>query len=60
MGDQPDSRSLPPQNSTTERREKNIHALSGIQTHDPSAQTAKNHALDLAATVIGVEEIFRS
>jgi hypothetical protein len=31
----------------------NIHALSGIRTHDPSIQTAKNHAPDRGATEIG-------
>jgi hypothetical protein len=37
---------------TTQHRKtrKNIHALSGIRTHDPSIQEAKTHALDLAAT----------
>jgi hypothetical protein len=31
----------------------NIHALTGILTHDPSNKMAKNHALDSAATWIG-------
>jgi hypothetical protein len=31
----------------------NIHALSGIQTHDPSNQPAKTHAADRKATVTG-------
>jgi hypothetical protein len=32
----------------------NIHALSGIRTHDPSNQPAKTHASDRTATVTGV------
>jgi hypothetical protein len=32
---------------------KNIHALNGIRTHDPSIQAAKTHSLDSMATVIG-------
>jgi hypothetical protein len=35
----------------TERRGQNIHALSGIRTHDPSNQPAKNLASDRTATV---------
>jgi hypothetical protein len=31
----------------------NIHALSGIRTHDPSNQPAKTHASDRTATVTG-------
>jgi hypothetical protein len=31
----------------------NIHASSGIPTHDPSNETAKSHALDRAATGTG-------
>jgi hypothetical protein len=31
----------------------NIHALSGIRTHDPSLQAAKSQALDRTTTVIG-------
>jgi hypothetical protein len=31
----------------------NIHALSGIRTHDPSNQPAKNHASNRTATVTG-------
>jgi predicted component of type VI protein secretion system len=40
---------------TTQHREtrKNIHALSGIRTHDPSNQPAKTHASDRTATVTG-------
>jgi hypothetical protein len=38
----------------TERQETNIHALSGIRTHDPSNQPAKIHASDRTATVTGV------
>jgi hypothetical protein len=37
---------------TTQHRKTrtNIHALSGIRTHDPSNQSAKTHASDLTAT----------
>jgi hypothetical protein len=35
------------------RREKNIHALSGIQTHGLSVQEIKAFASDRAATGIG-------
>jgi hypothetical protein len=40
---------------TTQHRKTrtNIHALSGIRTHDPSKQPAKTHASDRTATVIG-------
>jgi hypothetical protein len=31
----------------------NIHALSGIRTHDPSNQPAKTHTSDRTATVTG-------
>jgi hypothetical protein len=34
---------------------KNIHALSGIRTHDPNNQPAKTHASDRTATVTGCE-----
>jgi hypothetical protein len=49
----------PPKHRTTQTQNKriytpNIHALSGIRTHDPSVDRAKTfHALDRAATVIG-------
>jgi hypothetical protein len=33
---------------------KNAHALSGIQTPDPSIQSGKTHVLNSAATVIGL------
>jgi hypothetical protein len=36
----------------------NIHALSGIQTHDPSNQPAKTHASDRTATVAGSEALY--
>jgi hypothetical protein len=41
--------------STTQHRNTptNIHALSGIRTHDPSNQPAKTHASDRTATVTG-------
>jgi hypothetical protein len=32
----------------------NIHALSGIQTHDPRNQPVKTHASDRTATVTGI------
>jgi hypothetical protein len=38
---------------TTQHRKTNIHALSGIQTHDPSNQPAKTHASDRTATLTG-------
>jgi hypothetical protein len=40
---------------TTQHRKTrtNIHTLSGIRTHDPSNQPAKNHASDRTATVTG-------
>jgi hypothetical protein len=37
----------------TERQGTNIHALSGIRTHDPSNQPAKTHTSDHTATVTG-------
>jgi hypothetical protein len=41
---------------TTQHRKTrtNIHALSGIRTHDPSNQLAKTHASDRTATVTGI------
>jgi hypothetical protein len=41
--------------STTQHRKTwtNIHALSGIRTHDPSNQPAKTHASNLTTTVTG-------
>jgi hypothetical protein len=45
------------QNNTKHRinaHNTNIHALSGIRTHDPASQRAKTvHALDCAANVVG-------
>jgi predicted component of type VI protein secretion system len=40
---------------TTQHRKtrKNIHALSGIRTHDLSNQPVKTHASDRTATVTG-------
>jgi hypothetical protein len=40
---------------TTQHRNTrtHIHALSGIQTHDPSVRAIKTHAPDRAATVTG-------
>jgi hypothetical protein len=37
----------------TERQGTNIHALSGIQTHDPSNRPTKTHASDRTAAVTG-------
>jgi hypothetical protein len=34
----------------------NSHALSGIQTYDPSFQAAKTHAIHRAASVIDTDE----
>ena len=40
--------------STWQHSQKtDIHALSGIQTHDPSKRAAQTHALDRVATGIG-------
>jgi hypothetical protein len=41
---------------TTQHRKTrtNIHAFSGIRTHDPSNQPAKTHASDRTATVTGI------
>jgi hypothetical protein len=43
---------------TTQKRKTwtNIHALSGIQTHDPSNQPAKTHTSDCTAIVTGNSE----
>jgi hypothetical protein len=40
---------------TTQHRKTrtNIHALSGIRTHDPSNQPVETHASDRTATAIG-------
>jgi hypothetical protein len=52
MGDQPVARPLPTRDNTTQETQgTNIHALSGIRTHDPSNQPAKIHASDRTATV---------
>jgi hypothetical protein len=42
--------------STTQHRKTwtDIHALSGIRTHDPSNQPVKTHASDRTVTVTGV------
>jgi hypothetical protein len=47
----------PSQGRTTQHRKTwtNIHALSGIRTHDPSNQPANTHASDRTATVTGME-----
>jgi hypothetical protein len=37
----------------------NIHALSGIRTHDPSNQPAKTHASDHTDTVTGILKVYR-
>jgi hypothetical protein len=46
---------------TTQRRKMrtNIHALSGIRTHDPSNQPAKTHVSDRTATVIGIFQKYK-
>jgi hypothetical protein len=38
----------------------NIHALSGIRTHDPSNQPAKTHASDRTATVTGIRRPYNN
>jgi hypothetical protein len=41
--------------TNTEKSQTNIHAMSGIRTHDPSFEQMKIfHALDRAAIVIGI------
>jgi hypothetical protein len=47
---------------TTQHRKTrtNIHALSGIRTHDPSNQPAKSHASDSTATVTGADRLTNS
>jgi len=48
MGNQPDTRHLPTQDSTTQKNaDTPIHASSGIQTHDPSVQVVEG-SLDCA------------
>jgi hypothetical protein len=43
MGDQPFARPLPTQDNTnTEHTQTNIHALSGVRTHDPSIRAGEN------------------
>jgi hypothetical protein len=49
------SQGLYPHKTTQHRKTwTNIHALSGIRTHDPSNQPAKIHASDCTATVTGL------
>jgi hypothetical protein len=43
----------------TERQGTNIHALSGIRTHDPSNQPAKTHTSDRTATVTGNDSVIQ-
>jgi hypothetical protein len=38
----------------TERQGTNIHAMSGIRTHDLSSQPTKTHTSELTATVTGI------
>jgi hypothetical protein len=48
------SQGLYPHRTTQHRKtQTNIHALSGIRTHDPSNQPAKTHASGRTATVTG-------
>jgi hypothetical protein len=56
--DEPVTRPLPKHRTTQTQNKRihkpNIHALSGIRTHDPASKRAKTvHALDRAATVTG-------
>jgi hypothetical protein len=45
--------------TTQHRRTRtNIHALSGIRTHNPSNQSAKTHTSDRTATVTGICTVF--
>jgi hypothetical protein len=39
------------------KAQTNIHAVSGIRTHNPSNQPAKTHASDRTATVTGIEDL---
>jgi hypothetical protein len=53
-GDQLVARPLPTHRTT--QTHTDIHALSGIRTHDPAFERAKTvHALDRAAPVIGLK-----
>jgi hypothetical protein len=54
-GDQPVARPLPAHRTTqTQNKHTDIHASSGIRTHDPSFRASEAvHALDRAATVTG-------
>jgi hypothetical protein len=55
-GNQPVARPLP-----TDRTHTDIQALSGIRTHDSSVRMSEAvHALDSAATVIGVDLVYRN
>jgi hypothetical protein len=55
-GDQPVARLLPKHRTTQTQNKRihtpNIHALTGIRTHDPSVRAGED-ALDHAATVMG-------
>jgi hypothetical protein len=60
MSDQPVARPLPKHRTTQTQNKRihtpNIHALSGIWTHDPSVRANEDvHALDDAATMTGWE-----
>jgi hypothetical protein len=46
-------RVISPSQTQHRKTRTNIHALSGIRTHDPSNQPAKTHASDRTATVTG-------
>jgi hypothetical protein len=53
MGNKPDARPLPTQDSTTQTDRDNSHAVSGIRTHDLSDQAIKAYASDRTATRTG-------
>jgi hypothetical protein len=46
-------RPLPAQDNTKRNTRKNLHASSGIRTHNPNNQAAKTYALDRAVTGTG-------
>jgi hypothetical protein len=55
----PKHRATQTQNKCIHTHTPNIHALCGIRTHDPGFQANEDstHALDLSATVIGIEQL---
>jgi hypothetical protein len=54
MSDQPVTRYLATQNNTIQKRKTDIHASSGIRTHDPSNQATKTYVSDCSASRSGL------